>query len=485
MVASLPTFVLVGGEAYELQGKALGEREFQHTSVPFIGSAYEALRAAGVERRNIITIVQLADYLQMLTRGETGEFTNVTGIPPKWYTEQREKTEIKCRRLIDEGGANYDASDVNPATVWSVLLGEAIQEGDLRPVVRGDDHGAVVFGMYSHGDCHPAVGGGGAAEWFAHFPYPSRRRDMYEFVATDGAKDAGVGKNRPECYLYSTQLRLIFHKIFERSPRRPIIGLLNYCSSGGNLEFMRREHVRRHLNVDRWPLYLMSSSQAGRESMVAGMWDAWFGQLQAALLGRVPLTVQSLFAHAEAAYYRENLYELSNAVKAKVYVPRIWSSQFSFPGQKDDSSDPWHIDLTRALMAGAPESGGAFSYTAVAELQFAYEAGEAYQIIRHATPEQRALLVRVGGVAVDRDTGDVVVWMNEHQSIQSLTLWEMHPEPYPVKLIQYSGTVETGRCVHLVEVVQRAFSEIAQPEEVHGPESGVADLAISELFQRR
>ena len=85
------TFVLVGGEAYEWQGIPQKEkREFQHTSVEFIGSAYQSLRQAGIPRDRIITVVQLRDYLDTLISGEGGALTDLTGIPPKWYTEQRE-----------------------------------------------------------------------------------------------------------------------------------------------------------------------------------------------------------------------------------------------------------------------------------------------------------------------------------------------------------------------------------------------------------
>ena len=72
-----------------------------------------------------------------------------------------------------------------------------------------------------------------------------------------------------------------------------------------------------------------------------------------------------------AAYYRNNSYELLNAVKARVYVPRVWREKFSFPGQKDDSWDPWHIDLKQALEACLPMSGGPFTYEALSELQCA------------------------------------------------------------------------------------------------------------------
>merc|ERR1719162_1090428 len=134
---------------------------------------------------------------------------------------------------------------------------------------------------------------------------------------------------------------------------------------------MNRPSVRQALGVDRWPLFLMSSSQASKESMVAGLWDAWFRQLAVALTSCDTAgggaTVQGLFEVAEAEYYQENLYELLNAVKARVYVPKIWSLKFSFPGQKDDAWDPWHIDLSKALRRCAPLPGHAFSFVALSE----------------------------------------------------------------------------------------------------------------------
>merc|ERR1711977_495231 len=100
------------------------------------------------------------------------------------------------------------------------------------------------------------------------------------------------------------------------------------------------------------------------------MWDSWFHTLSSTIQqGGAKTTVKQLFEEAESSYYRDNMYELSNAVKARVYVPLIWSIQFSFPGQKDDTWDPWHIDLTQALLSAAPAPGGDFSYTVATELQ--------------------------------------------------------------------------------------------------------------------
>eukprot|EP00928_Gymnodinium_smaydae_P014067 TRINITY_DN15099_c1_g1_i2.p1 TRINITY_DN15099_c1_g1~~TRINITY_DN15099_c1_g1_i2.p1 ORF type:complete len:511 (-),score=65.21 TRINITY_DN15099_c1_g1_i2:137-1609(-) len=480
---SQATFVLIGGEAYEWQGVAPELREFEHTSVSFVGSAYASLRAAGVPRSNIVTIVQLQDYLNTLLQGEQGRFD--VGIPAKWYAEQRARIEGKCRRLLDEGGANYDGQDVNPSTVWSVLLGESSHLSG--PVVPRT--GAIVFAIYSHGDSHPAIEGCDTAECFAHFPYPSARADIYENVATNGALSAGRGKNRPQYYLYGTQLRSIFHKIFQAQPQRPVLGLLNYCLSGGNLEFMKRESVRRFLGVDAWPLFLVSSSQPGRDSMVAGMWDAWFRELnlvQEVDNAKLDTTVMTLFQNARASYYQDNLYDLSNAVKARVYVPAVWERQFSFPGVKDDSWDPWHLDLAQALRAAAPKPGGSWCFSELSRLQQRYESGEAFRLISKPSGEELAKMRNFGGVAYDRRSDTALIWLGgrrrDWHGITVEQLAGMDAQPHPVRLVQYSGTQETGACRDLAEVVRHALSEVAQPVQVHGLHSGIADVPIRSIL---
>lgn len=157
---------------------------------------------------------------------------------------------------------------------WDNVNGAVGQLGArARPVVPADSTAAIVFAIYSHGDRHattrPVDGAGGhegsgsrttaasAHEWYAHcngvdrgdlatpsygrvwqnryahFPYETKRAELYEMVATEQAPSkacGGFGR-----YLYGTQLRQIFHQLFERQPRRPVVGLLNYCLSGGNL----------------------------------------------------------------------------------------------------------------------------------------------------------------------------------------------------------------------------------------------------------
>lgn len=146
-------WVLVGGEARQLQGGAPEEREFVHTSLSFVGKAYAQLRAAGVPRSRIITIVQLQDTLRVLHMGVTGAIQ--TGIPPAYYQEQKANTEAACRRMIDEGGADYDYDAVNPETVWNVLTGgEGARAGKVIPAEDSDS--PIFFAIYSHGDSHSA-----------------------------------------------------------------------------------------------------------------------------------------------------------------------------------------------------------------------------------------------------------------------------------------------------------------------------------------
>ena len=267
-------FVLVGGEAYESHGKPAG-RDLMHTSLTYVASAYAQLRNAGVPREQIITIVQLKDYLDNLGM-------HADEYPKSMYLKE-------CSLLLQEGGADYDFRSVNPETIWAVLLGRA--SAKHPKVVPIDSSSSVTFAIYSHGDSHPVSAGQKEEtsaslhplrhEWFCHLPYPcdslsDLTQRMTEFVAMDGSRKAGHGRNRPLCYLYATQLRAVFAQMFRNRPSRPVVGLLNYCRSGGGLEFMRRTTARRVLGVDTWPLFLMSSCQASKDALVGGLWNCWF-----------------------------------------------------------------------------------------------------------------------------------------------------------------------------------------------------------------
>jgi len=178
-------FVLVGGESAGSHGGDFEGRQFQHTSVPFIGQAYESLRGAGVPRERIITIVQLEDYLDHLQEGVLGKLC----IPARFFEEQRDRTLSSCRRLIDEGGADYDGVHVNPTTVMQVLNGQtsipATRYSGRAPPRESDE--PIFFAIYSHGNNYMTVGEDQKHplqnEWYIHFPYPSPDEESIAFVA--------------------------------------------------------------------------------------------------------------------------------------------------------------------------------------------------------------------------------------------------------------------------------------------------------------
>lgn len=419
--------------------------------MPFIGEAYAALRSAGIPRSRIITIVQLQDYLDQLRRGaqrpskEANTDWIDNGIPVTYYESQLQRVENSCRMLIDEGGADYDFEYVNPGTVWEVLLGEVnthaktsqckySKDCENRKVIPVDSKEPVFFGIYSHGDTHTATappqqpraeseGGSTSApatldrrttEWFAHLPNPSPRSDIFNFVATNGWQgqvletsseaSASLPQQRRDAlsHLYVTQLRLILLRLFEREPSRPVVGLLNYCLSGGGLDFLQRpmeNWMQNSLRQSRifgndWPLFLMASSQATTDSLVGGLWSAFFSTLRDTTAGVSSLT--DIFDRTCALYFQRNSYELSNEIKSIIYVPQIWRLKFEFGSRRSGDLCPWHMDLQHYLTCGrnscsainkawndraVEEGAGGLNLAALRRLQEEYEFGEAFRVV--------------------------------------------------------------------------------------------------------
>ena len=136
-------------------------------------------------------------------------------------------------------------------------------------------------------------------------------------------------------FLYATQLRLIFFRLLQRQPARPVLGLLNYCLSGGGLDFLQRpfESWMRGSNGafgEESPLFLMASSQATTDSLVGGLWGAFFATLKKCSDEDASVSIGELFQRTRALYYFKNSYELSNETKNVVYVPRIWTLDFEY-----------------------------------------------------------------------------------------------------------------------------------------------------------
>lgn len=448
-------FVLIGGESLEEQGSDLSKRQFLHTSLNFIGQAYENLRLSGVSRKNIIVIAQLMDYLRS------------PHVTPDSYPYQA--IQQSCHRLIQEGGVDYDYEEVNPGTVWCVLKG--IQSKKYHKVIPSNS-GSIFFGIYSHGDYHPShpmrpsptnptrstVAHTRATlpqpinpynhEWFAHMPYPIQSDDlateMLSFVSTAGA--TGEKFHTPERYLYATQLRSIFVYLFTTSPHRPVIGLLNFCFSGGMVEFMKQPVARAYCGADTWPLFLMSASQSTHSALVGGLWSDFFALFSnemknvsppqpsdpiistrrlrsssslstpVALVSNdnstKPTTLHDFFLRVRSSYFQNSSYELHGHVISTVFAGRgekIWSS--------------FSVEIMSFLSSGP---NGEPDYFGLQELQDKYK--------------RRGL----------------TIWYSDR--------WGQHE-------------------ASLVEAVQEARKFVAIPDIVYGENSGICQMNILELLR--
>ena len=101
----------------------------------------------------------------------------------------------------------FDVWNTHDVTRLRPLLADGVTLRDWDIQASGADAVASANG----------IGVAAVHEWYAHFPYETARSDLYSMVATEQAPvRSGGGFGR---YLYSTQLRQMFHKIFERQPR--------------------------------------------------------------------------------------------------------------------------------------------------------------------------------------------------------------------------------------------------------------------------
>ena len=401
-------FVLVGGDAYSMQGgDDLAARELVHTSLTFVGNAYAELRRAGVPRRQIITIVQLHDYLRS---------PHLSALPSGQPHPIRQIVEKECELLLREGGSDYDFEKVNPCTIWAVLLG--LESARYPKVVPQDTNEAIVFGIYSHGDSHPTTEEGFFVEeqkenalkrkrkdltdvveipeelnyfnneWFAHLPFGGAvnskedqriMSEMLEMVAHEACHSSRAvwrRRDRPTHFFYASQLRCVLAKLFNR-PKSPkaVVGLLNFCRSGGAIDFLSRPAARKGLGVDTWPVMLMSSSQAHHDALVGGLWTPFFNILSEALISwsshatkekvlnskdsKIQWnTIGEVYRRAKTRYLRENACILRDHVTVLAYPSNFGADDDNFP-----------VEVAAIVAA---EEGGEPDYKAADALQKRY-----------------------------------------------------------------------------------------------------------------
>ena len=202
-------------------------------------------------------------------------------------------------------------------------------------------------------------------EWYAFLPYgpDPPAPHLLDFVCTVGAPE----EERPETLFYASQLKAILCHLFLKRPNRPVLGLLNYCLSGGFLDFMTRKGPLKHYGANEWPLWLMSSSGASHNSLVGGLWQSFFDNL--------PLLQQSdektcvfeeYYRRVVFHYHKNNAYELLNLIKSQAYP------QFEV---EECPENTYHKDLMAILCTGPY---GEPDFEALKTLQEKYHSGEKF-----------------------------------------------------------------------------------------------------------
>lgn len=155
--------VLVGGETASIRyadqgGKRPGAWFGGHSSLQSIGRAYEMLVPI-FGRDRIIVIAQVRETLEWLEAATASADACLALCgSPKYLPMLQLKladTRRDCACLLADGGADYDHTDVNPATIVRVITGRP--HGDVQRVVpKGAQAcGASMLLMFSHGTAHP------------------------------------------------------------------------------------------------------------------------------------------------------------------------------------------------------------------------------------------------------------------------------------------------------------------------------------------
>eukprot|EP00929_Paragymnodinium_shiwhaense_P095680 TRINITY_DN56922_c0_g1_i6.p1 TRINITY_DN56922_c0_g1~~TRINITY_DN56922_c0_g1_i6.p1 ORF type:complete len:376 (-),score=59.99 TRINITY_DN56922_c0_g1_i6:243-1370(-) len=257
--------VLIGGEHGGIMRKDAkktrpGPYLAGHCSLQWIGITYSRL-VDFFGRDRTIVITQLQETLEWLREASKDEehaqrlAGRATHMP--MLKRRLSETERDCARLIEEGGADYDGASVNPSTVLDVLRGHARAnaDGSTCKVVPQKDVGSVVVVFISHGHAHPAGGGTRNHEWYMHFPHPVPDAAVgdYDVVSYEGFSevdpypdwDWGLPKWRWSRRACMTATNggfggLTCGLVLERTPRRRLVLLHQFCLSGGAADFMRR-----------------------------------------------------------------------------------------------------------------------------------------------------------------------------------------------------------------------------------------------------
>ncbi len=290
-----------------------------HTSLQAVGRAYETL-APMVGADHVIVIAQLSETLAWLedaTR-DAEACLRVAGSARhlKLLRRRLRDTRRDCAALIADcaGIADYDGSDVNPATLLKVLQGDASRVGGGRVVPSSAS--SVLVLTCSHGSAHPRLKDKPECgqEHFVYFPHPIWPEDshLYDVVAFSGDDGHTPPKWFPggppkACYrLYSTMLFQALLNVKQRFPKRQTILLNQCCLSAGQARFLFDPRYQQHFRTSDWPVLHMAT--AGQfENSLGDFWDLWLDELSHAVeRPACRLTLADIYGAAEQRYYERN-----------------------------------------------------------------------------------------------------------------------------------------------------------------------------------
>lgn len=270
-------------------------------------------------------------------------------------------------------------------------------------------------------------------------PYdaPEYAQSTYSFVATEGSQ-------RPYQKLWATQLRQIFAFRMRANPRMPIVGLVNACLSGGNLKFMKTpKEPGTWWDIDRKPIFLMSSAPPLKEAQTGGLWVAWFSILDTVLSqdGAGAVTLGDLYEAADELYIRQMSHDLVNVISS-------------------------HASLEDPL--------GSYDHTNIVRAAIKHPGGIRWDWLKQASPSPFAtMLCRKCNEGSGSFPSTLYMCGSCFREWNALTEEERSKvQLNPVNKVR----------VDLVEITLQALAEIARPQCAHGEKSRVASLTLREMY---
>lgn len=251
------------------------------------------------------------------------------------WQSRLDELEKACRVLIENGGADYDGSAVNPTTILHVLSGDAKSGiGSGGRVLPSEGVASLFFWVTTHGSAHPISIGSretagkeepvpihdrevceesdslDANEWFWVMPHQATDLNPYAYVRLAGytldtkADPAAAHAHLPLYVVYWQQVFAVLHRTMQLNPDRRVVAFYQFCLSGGHISFLQRPAIRQHWGVDRWPMYMIASSSANQNSLGATLTVIFIELLQSRMRSR--MTLGQFFKELDTLYWQRH-----------------------------------------------------------------------------------------------------------------------------------------------------------------------------------